>query len=238
MNRVISATQFFRGQAEEGQERCFFCAGTCGSGIRTVDVVRDSFTALDQTMGSPYVCRGCVEAMREGVDLAAVDGVLKSNQKTRGYSWVVTRSGRVAFTKAHRMQLLGYCLVPPQPPYVICIAVSGQKHILYKAQVNLDASRSLVCLEGENIAFKSWELEQRLLLVKQFCSVVGKPRLEQGLGVMDLVNISSAFREEDELVRQYLRVRGEPLTRLAVFFCPSKEVCLEQVRGSIAATHD
>lgn len=236
MTRVISATQLFRGQAEEGSERCFYCAGQCGQSVLASDAVRGSFTALDKTYGTGFVCLGCIEAMKEGIDLTTVDQLTRPNQKTRGYSWVVTRTYRLAFSKAHKQELYQYCIVPPQPPYVIAIAVSGQKHILYKAQVCLDLQRMLVCFEGESIDYRGYELRQRVEMLKRVCAVVGKPCLEEGLGTVDLVNVSDKLND-DVLPQLYQKVRNEPLTRLAVFFCPPKEVCLESLGDSAATAH-
>lgn len=68
-------------------------------------------------------------------------------------SWVITKTEAIAATKGHIDYLRGVCLSPPEPPYTISIAVSGQKHVLYRAAVCYSRDVITVTLEGEAITY-------------------------------------------------------------------------------------
>ncbi|MEG3070998.1 MAG: hypothetical protein RQM92_09490 [Candidatus Syntrophopropionicum ammoniitolerans] len=58
-------------------------------------------------------------------------------------------------------------LDPPNPPFVCCLAVSGQKHLTFKAPVNVDRQRFTVMLEEQPIHVSPKKLEHLLDMVEE-----------------------------------------------------------------------
>lgn len=170
-----------------------------------------------------HVCDGCIAAMCEDATLRLPNGEVRHGQKRRGYSWVLTPDGAVAATKSHMNYLRSVCLLPPTPS-AICLAVSGQKHVLYRCRVNPDARRVTVNLETEPVAYSPTDLAFRLSMTTDLASILGKPGLEPP---MELGTQLRYLHDggSDELLEQWLKIQGEPLSRLAIFLTPSKEHC-------------
>lgn len=222
-----TAPQLFAGVPNEGTEICFFCGGRCHQDHLATDYVKSSFTQLASVNRTRYVCKGCVEAMTEGVSLTLVDGVVKHNQKPRGYSWVLTPNKKLACTKAHRAILLDLCLDPPITPFCICLSDSGQKHLLYSAVVNSTRDPITVTLEGVEITYRPSELRSRLRLAMQVCAVTGKPPMTDELGTMNQIALFDHYGN-DQVLRAWNACWREPLSRLAVWLCPPKEDCIRE----------
>lgn len=226
-----TAPQLFGGEHPFGGERCYYCGGRCGREHAAKDIVKDSFTARDGVTLSDWVCGGCVVAMAEGIDITLIDGTVKSNQKTRGYSWIVTAADRKACTKAHRVEILDACLSPPDPPFVICISDSGQRHLLYKCLVNHRIDSMTVSLEGEPITYHPTRLAARLELCKRIAAATGKPALKEPMSVQTQMRICEYYDDDGSTVAAWLRVANDPLSRLAAWLCPPKEECANEYPG-------
>ena len=221
VHRPWTAPQLFAAVGPAGGETCFYCGGSCEPIHPASKIVKKSFTGLDTVTLSDWVCTGCVESMNEKASIVMLDGVKRSGQKIRGYSWIITREGRTAATKSHREQLKGLCVDPPQPPFVICISDSGQKHVLYRAVVNASRERVTVTLEGEAITYQPPELMQRIELCKQVAAATGKPAMKEPMSPQSQMRIVEHFQSESVLAA-WQDCFSEPLTRLAAWLCPPK----------------
>lgn len=210
-----------------GHRRCFFCGGKCDESTPASEIVKDSFTARDTVAGGSWVCDGCVVAMDERASVTLIDGEIREGQKRRCYSWVITKTEACAASKSHRQQLTSQCLLPPDPPFVICISDSGQKHLLYRAVVNHDRSIVTVTLEGERVVFSPGDLTTRLVLCRQICAATGKPALTEAMSTQTQMRVCEHYESEQPLL-DWLAVQQEPLTRLAAWLCPPKEECLHE----------
>lgn len=213
-------------------ERCFYCGGKCGTEHLARDIVKSSFTALDTVTLSDYVCPGCICAMDESATVTLLDGEVRTEQKTRMYSWVVANGTRRAATKAHRASLLTICTTPPPAPFVICLSDSGQRQLLYLARVCLDASQPVVSLEGEVIRYRPAELIARLRICKRIAAATGKPALLEAITPQTAMRVID-YHEDESLVSEWQKVQSEPLTRLAAWLCPPKEECQSEYPGII-----
>jgi hypothetical protein len=221
-----TATQMLAGYqpSPEDSERCFYCAGRCSQQHRAADVVKSSFTALNTTTRSAFVCAGCVRFMSEDVTVTLPTGETRPDQQSRLYSWVHLDGQTIGATKAHREWLSTLCLMPPQPPFVICLSDSGQRHLAYMARVCYSQEQVTVSLEGELIQYRPEQLQARLQLMKQIAAATGKPAL------LDPITPQTAMRVIDYYGHDYIctawcDVQAEPLTRLAAWLCPPKEDC-------------
>lgn len=235
----MTATQllaFARGvPLDEGDHRCFYCGAACDEQRplkppktrrakgepKPREYLKDTFTdwASVACPESDYCCAGCALALDEKADING-----RTNQKMRNYSWMLTRGQAAAKTKADIDELRGVCLDPPEPPYAIVIAVSGQKHTLFRAPVNHSRTYIVVQLETMHVGYSPGELRARIRLVNQLLPAVGKQRMADA----EPIRIANAIKlydelgdyDADRLIAEWNRVSGQPLSRLAVFLTP------------------
>ncbi len=169
----MTASILFAGKNyHPGPCRCYYCGAPCSSDHLTADYVKDTFTNRDivKFPGSAHVCSGCAESLGQGADeLAMIDGTTKHRENSRGmqprmYSWVLTSSSRLAATKAHIRHLREAVLNPPEPPFSIILADSGQKQLIFRAPVAMSREEFPVMLEDSEILVRPELLVERLAL--------------------------------------------------------------------------
>lgn len=223
----------------DGPHLCLYCGARCAEHNLAATFVQKSFTGLDTVAapGSSFVCDGCLICLRESATIALADGERRSGQKTRCYSWLFNRDGARAATKAHREQITSFCLDPPEPPFVICLSESGQKHLLYRARVCHSREQVVATLESEVIYYRPDELESRLATCKMLAAVCGKPALSEPLSPSRGMQVVSRWGEAAGLIllTEWMAVRDDALTRLALFLCPGKDECEREYEQRNAA---
>lgn len=212
-----------------GEHRCFYCCASCDEEFPTSQYVKSSFTGISgvRAPGSQFVCRGCVECLQESVTLTTHDGKVRTGQKVRGYSWIITESQSVPCTKADREFIATTCLNPPAAPYVICISDGGKKHFLYRGVVNYSRDVVTATLEEESITYRPHELNQRIELIVPLIAATGKPALEEGLSRRQRMIIVQEHGET--VLNAWLSVSQQPLSRLAIWLAPGKDGCVERL---------
>lgn len=160
---------------EPGTQRCFLCAAPCSETHSVIDCIKESFTGRSEVAcpGSPSLCIGCTLSLREDVKMPGRD----KPQRMRTYSWVITSRKAKAYSKADRKLMRQACLSPPAPPFAICLAESGQKHLLYRTPVNHARETISLSLETEIVTCAPSDLRSRLILVGRLIAATGKPGL-------------------------------------------------------------
>lgn len=240
-----TATQLFaeyRGiTVKSGAERCFFCGANCDNSLLSADCVAESFMERDLVRAphSDFVCDGCAESMRSDIPFVEMlDGERKLPKagssrliQVRWFSWIIANGKSLAATPAHRDLIAETCLNPPKPPFAICVA-DGNKHLLYRTPVNHNQENIAVMCEGELIYFTPQQLRERLFLMMRVISICGKggdsiTRLLDPQQNMSVAMQLNAW--DDSLFSDWLAVRDEPLTSLAIWLCPGKDDCLERL---------
>ena len=198
-----------------GDNHCFFCGGPCGENNSVWSYLKDTFTNWRNVLypNSEWICDGCPMVLNEKADLGK-----EKLQKIRNYSWVVTSTQAVFATKDKAgIQLLkGNCLKPPDPPFSICLAVSGQKHLLYNTPVNQDSVKIKVQLETEQVIYTPDELSNRISLFDKLISLVGQKSLCSKPTTGQVIRVYEAHQDET-LIQEWDQVYGQPLSRLAAF---------------------
>jgi len=221
-----------------GPARCFYCGGPCAEANRTdghrvvtlpdgrtkkVPHVKSTFTdwAAVAAPQSDWVCDGCLVAMRE--DARDVPGREGRPQKMRNYTWLITETRAAALTKADRPAIRSACLDPPTPPFALCLAETGQKQVLYRTPVNAARDPVAAQLDELRVTYRTAELGERIRLAATLAPHVGVSRLGSpvaGAGMLRLADSLGDHRAA-ELLEQWEHVRGEPLSRLALFLTPA-----------------
>lgn len=211
-----------------GDERCYYCGAACG---RERLVKSAAFTGQDSVRrpGSRWQCDGCAACMQESASVRMLAGGTRQRQKVRNYSWVVTAHTARAATKADRAALRRVCLSPPAPPFAIVLADSGQKHLLYRAVVNLVRDPTVVTLEASPIVYRRDDLRSRLRLVDELVLALGRKGPLYG----DFSR-SAGCRLVEQLgegpLTTWQRVREEPLSQLAVWLVSNPSIPEEPQR--------
>ena len=239
----MTASQLFAKYSPSGDERCYYCGGACGTEHTAKNYVKPTFTNRDIVAypSSPYVCHGCMESLRSDLPLIRmIDGVERGPdatktdnvkpQRVRMYSWIVTESGPIAATKAHITRLREVVLSPPDPPFVIVLATSGQKNLLFRAPVAWDRYRYPLLLEEETIDVNVDELRDRLALVTQVVAVVGKPGAVADTTIGQAIQFDKHYGNLD-VFDAWEAVKPHPISRLAAWLAPNKESAKNEYPG-------
>lgn len=219
--QLLAIAELGEGQLARGERHCFYCGADCNDSRSTAEYVKHSFTDWPsvQAPASEYVCVGCELATQEK---AEING--RSGQKRRNYSWLITAGRAVALTKANLPELRTPCFAPPEPPWALAIAASGQKQLLYRTPVNYDRELITVQLETERVTFRPAELAERYAQAEALVPGLGKTKLLDGYWPTGLVlRLASLYPDADQRLDRWRQVCGEPLSRLAAFLVPGKE---------------
>jgi CRISPR type IV-associated protein Csf1 len=225
---IITASKLFKN--DSGPQKCYYCGADCGVQNKKSDFVKDTFTNRDIVMfpGSEFVCNGCVESMGRGSDeMEMIDGSIKKRDNECGmqprlYSWVLCKNKKMAATKAHLSQLLEAVLNPPEPPFAIVLADSGQKQLIFRAPVGIDKEKYSLLLEDEKIFVDTKELKVILPLVNDMMSIFGKKRIFE-------TESTNAYRmfiekfgiEQINKLELWNGIKKMPLAKLAVWLTKS-----------------
>lgn len=230
----LTASQLFAAASDiptgTGPNQCYYCGGVCGAEFSRKQYVKDSFSDTDLVSrpGSDHVCSGCVAVLQEKADIVLIDGEHRSGQKVRNYSWIVTdKTVPLAATKAHRERICQVLLNPPEPPFVLCVSDSGQKHFLPHISRVCHSRRFVTCnLDGEIIVYEPAKLLLRYSLTMQLVAVLGGPVLRGG-GLLTVTQAMAVldYHQSETLVDDWNKCCGDSLTRLALWVTPSKPEC-------------
>ena len=113
-------------------------SGTCrvcglpGVGLSFTDWVRPTFTDWDKLQPGGILCQPCQFAFAEQSELLAARVSKEKPQRMRNYSHFVVGSEWVPLSKGDKAQMARILL--EESPEVAIVAVSGQKHIIFRAQ--------------------------------------------------------------------------------------------------------
>jgi hypothetical protein len=230
--------QAFR-QTCSGEHQCVFCGAPASLPYQ----LKSSFTARSSLVrpGSQFCCVGCEISMRESGTVTYLDGVVKpwNISMMRGHSWWLEPSRAVPLRWQDKAWLYGQLLNPPAGPWLACISPGGQKHQLFCSQIGS------VSLDGEIVDYSPSQLRSRRSLCVYLGACVGAVGLENEPGPSLWGAVTERYGDSAETaLLEWLKVWGEPLSRLAVYFTPKKEDCISELesrtvghagRGSVSA---
>lgn len=222
----ITAPQLFAGILNPtGDEQCFYCNGVCDKNYKRKDYVKDTFTNRDivRRPQSEYVCGGCVASLNERATIKLIDGEIREQQKTRLYSWLFDKNGKTAFTKAHLSLIKKIVLNPPEPPFGIVFAVSGQKQLIFRSILAWDKSEYYITFEEEKILVNVELLKIKLSIAEKIIAAIGKPALEK-MNMNHAVKYFEYYGDLD-LFYAWKPEYVNPINRLAVFLSSNQKEC-------------
>lgn len=109
---------------------CRFC-GLSGLGLSFAAWVRDTFTDHDRLLPGDIICHACQFAFDEASSLLTLATGRDKLQRMRNYSHFVVRGEWLPLNKGEKD---GMVAALARQPEVAIIAVSGQKHLIFRAQ--------------------------------------------------------------------------------------------------------
>jgi CRISPR type IV-associated protein Csf1 len=204
--------------------RCWLCGGTTNyRGVPVKKAILDTFTDRDKARWpkSKSVCPGCALCL--------------SHLSLRNYSILATEK---ELRHPTRPEIRALLLDPPEPPFVLCIAVSGQKHLHFRAQVAYDRDGFPVQMEETSVCVWRGPLREWLALIESLYTVFSKEEIRTGRYGANRIR-QYGLHEFQKLEDRLAPHRGTRLFDLAVFVAqkpPEKEKEEKLCRNGIQIT--
>jgi CRISPR type IV-associated protein Csf1 len=183
-------------------EYCWLCGGSTGGlGLPVKKAIKDTFTDRDKARqpASNSICPGCAFCL--------------SFMSLRNYSILATENKLRHSARAEMRDIL---LEPPEPPFVLCIAVSGQKWLHFRAQVAYSCDGFPVQYEETPIFVDRPVLAMLLELIEQLYAVFTKSEILSGQCGQNRIR-QFGLAEFQRIENKLAPHRGSRLFDLAVF---------------------
>ena len=235
----MTASELFAGNKHNhGDHNCYYCGASCNEQYKTADCVKDTFTNRDivKYPQSQFVCVGCVESLGNGEDkMPFIDGTVKVRENARGmcprmYSWVLFPDHKLAGTKAHIKEWRELLTKPPETPFAVILADSGQKQLIFRAPIAMDKNCFSILLEDESIEVMPEQLKERIEMCTPICAALGKPALQGEISFSSFTRYQEYYGEIESL-EKWLAIRDQPLSRLSAWLSKPKEDAQNEYRS-------
>lgn len=200
---------------------CWLCGGeTDGKGLPTKKAIKPTFTDHPHARAqwSNSICPDCAFCL--------------SARELRNYSTLATAERLSHPTRAEWREIL---INPPAPPFIMCLAVSGQKHLTFKAPVNLDRERFTVLLEERPVYVNPDRLAQCIEAVEALYSYFSKDEILTGRYGQHKIK-ECGLAKWEQLEARVEDWRGRPLFDLAVFVAQKREVVEDEPPPAVDAS--
>lgn len=190
---------------------CFLCGEKMEKGIPVKKVFSSVFTDWNagKSRESTHVCPACCFTILTGPERRAL----------RNFSHVANRE---RLYLPNREELREFLLNPPEPPFVINIAVSQKKHIAFKGEINYSRDIFTVMYEEMPVIINRFEFKKILDLVEHFLFGFTKTEISTGQynqkRILDFGVVE--WQEFENRVKKY---RGTPLLDVVMFVAQKKE---------------
>lgn len=182
--------------------RCWLCGGdTSGKGQPVKKAIKPTFTNIDLSRApqSKSICPGCTFCL--------------TYRELRNYSIIATEEGLRHPSRPEMRELL---LDPPEPPFVFCIATSGQKHLTFRTQVAYTRDGYPVQYEETPVCVDRTILREWLDAVEMLYAVFSKAEILSGNYNQNRIR-QFGLQRFQEIEAQIAPHRGNRLFDLAVF---------------------
>lgn len=227
MGEIITASRLFAPEKHKpGDHRCYFCGLDCDESHRTKDHVGPSFTNRADVFypSSGYVCGCCVASTQGLSETTDISGETRTGRAgaPRMYSWVLTEKGNTAFNKKHLEFARQTVINPPDPPFSIILADSGQKQLIFRAPVNFDRNFFCVLLEDQRIEVEPEKIKialEKALLVSAAC---GKKALSDPDKIGTYISCCDFWGDEQHL-ENWIEIHNTPAGKLAAWLCKGRD---------------
>lgn len=192
---------------EEIACRCTICGADAKRGINTKKLLGSSYTdwSRHKAPESNYICEACAFTMMLNVE--------SSRCALFRYSFVAEKSLHIC----NRAEMRDWIISPPEPPFVMAVAVSQKKHIAIKSAVSYQKDRFICNLEEEQIIVNRCEAENAILLCEALRGI-GMTKDEISDGTIRYEKIKDfgvgAYEQILNMIKPYI---GKRIFALCVF---------------------
>lgn len=196
---------------EEHNGHCYLCGELMKKGMKLKKIFSDVFTDwnVGKNRTGTHVCEACCF------------NILTSPQRygLRMFSHVANKD-KLHLT--NRVELREYFLNPPEPPFVMNLAVSQKKHISFKGEVNYSKDIFTVMYEEMPVLINRQEFIKLLNLVEHF--LFGFTKTEITTGQYNQKRILDFGIEEWQAFEERIKTyRGKPLLDVVMFVAQKVE---------------
>jgi len=211
------------------QQPCRIC-GQVGQGPPFDEWVRDTFVDWDKIGTGEIICQQCLFWFDEhSMDLAR-RFVKDRPQRMRNYSHIIMGGEWIPLSKVHKRRmsrlLTGACF-----PELVAIAVSGQKHIVFRAPRNPPGSEAgWVQFEERAIWVVPADLHMLLGLIEELLVHFSKAEIDTGHYRMHRI-VNFGVKRWTTLEGSLRMARGSPLFALALFLGQSEDTVENGYQG-------
>lgn len=200
--------------AEEVEDAvCFLCGGeTNGKGQSTKKAIKKTFTdhPYARALGSQAVCEACAFCL--------------SHRELRNYAIVATKK---QLLHPARDVIRDMLIEPPEPPFVMCIATSGQKWLHFKSQVNYSREAFAVNLEESCIQIVPLQIREMVEMAEYLYTTFTKDEILTGSYNQKRIKDFGLDRFV-EYEGEVAKIRGSQIFELAVFVAQKQELPEEE----------
>jgi hypothetical protein len=214
-NEIVREVEFYdpyeSAHMEKIQDRCFLCGEQIQEGIPTKHVFSDVFTDWNRSrypIGT-HVCPACAFTI-----LTNPNGRVS----LRNFSFVAADK----LYLPNRIEMRRFLLEPPEPPFLIVLAVSQKKHLAFKGTVSYSRDIFTVMLEETEVIVNRKEFARLLAIVEHFLFAFTKTEITTGEYNQQRVLKFGIDRWEwfEEQVKSY---RGTELLNVVMFVAQKVE---------------
>lgn len=208
-NEIIRDIKFVDPMQEKDMEEhtgyCFLCGEPMKQGMKLKKVFSNVFTDwnIAKNPSGTHVCPACCFSILTSKERYGIRTF--SNVANQERLWL-----------PNRKELRGFLVKPPEPPFVINLAVSQKKHIAFKGEVNYSRDIYTVMYEEMPVIINRYEFKKVLDLVEHF--LYGFTKTEISTGEYNQKRVLDFGMEAWELFEERIKpYRGNPLLDVTMF---------------------
>ncbi len=187
--------------------KCWLCGCQTDKGHLKHKIILPTFTDSDlaKATWSNIVCEHCAHVL--------------SYRELRNYSIYADLNG---LKHPSRLQIRDMLLNPPEPPFLLCAAESGQRHLSFKAVVNQSKTKFAVRMDNFNVIVEPNRFRQLLEPIELLYKVFTKDEI--GSGDYKSHKIKEFGLERWEKTENQIKpIRKSSLFQLALFVARREE---------------
>lgn len=203
------------------QGTCRLC-GNAGNGESFIEWVKPTFTDWDKLKPGEIVCSDCLFYLDEKSAVLTERMKKDKPQRMRNYSHFVLNGVWTPLSKGDKAQMTTL-LTGEQFPELAAIAVSGQRHIVFRARRNPAGAKSgWVQFEDHAVWVNPSELRDVIATVEALYTTFSKSEIESG-DYMSYRIMAFGLQAWDALEQRLSPLRGGHVFALALFLAQRTE---------------